>query len=266
MSIKRIVDTGFWTDDKVVDDFSPEDKLFMLYILTNPHTTQLGIYKINERQMAFELGWSKESVSVLLDRFENKYHTIKYSKDTKEIAIKNFLKHSIVKGGQPVLDLLRKEVGEVKDRQLLQFVFSHLKDYKNLNKTVSAIINENDNDNDNDNDVSYHDSYNDSYHDSSENGKINKKTPTRHKYGEYLNVLLADEQLDKLKSEFSDWEKRIERLDEYIQSSGKKYKDHLATIRNWAKKDKAEKKDTPTETKYDYNSIEEKMRKKLWGE
>ena len=90
--------------------------------------------------------------------------------------------------------------------------------------------------------------------------------PTRHKFGEYSNVLLTDVQLEKLKSEFSDWEKRIERLDEYIQSSGKKYKDHLATIRNWAKKDKTEKKDTPTETKYDYNSIEEKMRKKLWGE
>ena len=103
-------------------------------------------------------------------------------------------------------------------------------------------------------------------------GKVSKDSvsgkaeppPTRHKFGEYSNVLLTDEQLEKLKSEFSDWENRIERLDGYIQSSGKKYKDHLATIRNWAKKDKAEKKDT--ETKYDYNSIEEKMRKKLWGE
>ena len=30
MGIKRIVDTGFWTDGKV-EDFSPEDKYFMLY-------------------------------------------------------------------------------------------------------------------------------------------------------------------------------------------------------------------------------------------
>lgn len=59
-----------------------------------------------------------------------------------------------------------------------------------------------------------------------------------HKYGEYKNVVLSDEDLEKLKSEFPDWQQRIERLSEYIASSGKKYKSHLATIRSWAKKDR----------------------------
>ena len=64
-------------------------------------------------------------------------------------------------------------------------------------------------------------------------------TPPQHKYGEYKNVLLSDEELRKLKTEFpEDWGNRIERLSEYIASSGKKYKNHLATIRNWARKDK----------------------------
>lgn len=71
--------------------------------------------------------------------------------------------------------------------------------------------------------------------------------PARHKYGEYKNVLLSDEDIEKLKAEFpSDWQERIERLSEYIASSGKSYKNYLATIRNWAKRDKektaAEKK------------------------
>ena len=62
--------------------------------------------------------------------------------------------------------------------------------------------------------------------------------PTRHKYGEYKNVLLSDEDMEKLKAEFpDDWEKRIERLSGYIESTGKSYKNHLATIRNWAKRD-----------------------------
>ena len=61
---------------------------------------------------------------------------------------------------------------------------------------------------------------------------------TRHKYGEYKNVLLSDEDLSKLKAEFPDWEERIERLSSYIASTGKKYKSHLATIRNWARNDK----------------------------
>ena len=63
-------------------------------------------------------------------------------------------------------------------------------------------------------------------------------TPTKHKYGRYKNVLLTDEQLETLKGEFPDWEKRIEALSEYIESKGASYKNHLATIRAWARKDK----------------------------
>lgn len=62
--------------------------------------------------------------------------------------------------------------------------------------------------------------------------------PIRHKYGEYKNVLLSDDELSKLKNEFpNDWEERIENLSEYIESTGKKYKNHLATIRSWAKRE-----------------------------
>ncbi len=69
-----------------------------------------------------------------------------------------------------------------------------------------------------------------------------KDKPVRHKYGEYKRVLLSDEELSKLKAEFPDWEERIERLDSYIEQSGKKYSSHLATIRNWARRDKTETK------------------------
>ena len=68
---------------------------------------------------------------------------------------------------------------------------------------------------------------------------------TRHKYGQYQNVLLSDEDMEKLQKEFPrDWEQRIERLSEYIASKGAKYKNHLATIRSWAKKDKATQQKT----------------------
>lgn len=70
---------------------------------------------------------------------------------------------------------------------------------------------------------------------------IKNKKNTRHKYGEYNNVLLSDEDMDKLKAEFPDWQERIERLSSYIASTGKSYKSHLATIRNWARKDKEQK-------------------------
>ena len=64
------------------------------------------------------------------------------------------------------------------------------------------------------------------------------KKPVKHKYGEYNNVLLTDEELEKLKAEFPDYLARIERLSSYVASTGKAYKSHYATIRNWAKKDK----------------------------
>ena len=61
--------------------------------------------------------------------------------------------------------------------------------------------------------------------------------PVKHKHGEYSNVLLTDDELDKLKNEYPDWAERIERLSSYVASTGKSYKSHYATIRNWARKD-----------------------------
>ena len=87
--------------------------------------------------------------------------------------------------------------------------------------------------------------------------KINKNTP-KHKYGEYSNVLLTDEELEKLKAEFSDWQQRIERLSAYKASTGKVYKNDLATIRNWAKRDGVAKQEKPA-TSYDMDVIRQRF-------
>lgn len=73
------------------------------------------------------------------------------------------------------------------------------------------------------------------------------KKPVKHKYGEYNNVLLTDAELEKLKAEYPDYEERIERLSSYVASTGKSYKSHYATIRNWARKD-TPKQQTQAET------------------
>lgn len=272
MGIKRVVDTDFWNDDKVMDMFSPEEKLFFLYLLTNPHTTQLGIYAINVKHMSFEIGYNVEAVNVLLDRFENTYNMIKYSPKTKEIAIKNFLKYSVIKGGKPVEDCLKKEMLNIKDKSLFKYVYNSISACDTLNETVKKILevmseneneNEYENENENENerivprfvrDTSTNRTTNRPQSPSIENSKpddpkngshtlsffeiyenenkqtdnlpfselheseddtlakkptADKKTaaPVRHKYGEYKNVLLSDEQLAKLKTEFpEDWE------------------------------------------------------------
>lgn len=250
MGIKRIVDTSFWTDGKV-DDFSPEDKYFMLYLLTNPFSTQLGIYEISIKQVAFQMGYSVDAVKVLIDRFENKYGMILFSKETNEIAIKNFLRHSIIKGGAPVRDCLIKEIKKVKNRDLIARVFSHIKGSESLNETVKNIIAEyeekngalsysnekdNENENDNDNEVSYHDTGNESFNDSSnEQPKPKKAKPIKHKHGEFQKVLLTDSEFEKLADDFgSDLrDKAISFLDAYIEEKGYKSKSHNLAIRRW---------------------------------
>ena len=92
--------------------------------------------------------------------------------------------------------------------------------------------------------------------------------PTRHKYGEYKNVLLSDEDYAKLISEFPDWEERIERLSSYIASTGKRYKNHLATIRNWARKDKeqAPQKKGTMETAFEWYKLAQEMEQEGGGD
>lgn len=176
-SVKRPVDTSFWEDDKIIDQFTPEDRYFMLYLLTNPHTTQVGIYHLPYKFAAFELGYSLEATKSLIDRFENKYHVIAYSKDHQEIAILNALKHNIVKGGKPVEDCIRSELRQVKDTGLIEKVYNHLADFwesshrkvdhsiqlifsdllqrrkepKEVRKEPKEVVNENVNDKENDN-------------------------------------------------------------------------------------------------------------------
>ena len=266
MGIKRIVDTSFWTDGKV-DEFSPEDKYFMLYLLTNPFSTQLGIYEFSIKQVAFQLGYSVDTVKVLLERFENKYDIIVYSRDTNEIAIKNFLRHSIIKGGAPVRDCLIKEIKRVKNKDLIIQVFIHIKDSEALNETVRNIIAEyeekngalsysnekhNDDENENDNEVSYPVSYDDTYNDTFQERpkpKVKEKkkiAPQKHKRGEYQHVLLTDEEEEKLIDEYGMVFalKAITFLDEYIEETGYKRKNHYLCIKRWvidAVKEKEEK-------------------------
>lgn len=67
----------------------------------------------------------------------------------------------------------------------------------------------------------------------------NAPAPAKHKHGEYNNVLLTDEELYKLRAEIPSIDEYIEHLSEYMASTGKPYKSHYATLRNWWKKDKA---------------------------
>ncbi|MGL5752706.1 MAG: hypothetical protein ACRCXT_19365 [Paraclostridium sp.] len=122
MAIFRHIQTAFWKDPKIIEDMTPEDRLFFLYILTNPSTTQIGIYNITKKQIAFELGYSTEVINSLIHRFENQHKVIRYNEETREICIVNWGKYNLNKGGKPIIDCVTKEVGQVKDKTLLKLV------------------------------------------------------------------------------------------------------------------------------------------------
>ncbi|MCT8978681.1 hypothetical protein N4T77_18995 [Clostridium sp. CX1] len=126
----RYVYTNFWEDPKVSECFTPEDKFCFLYLLTNAHTTQIGVYRITKKLMAFEMGYSIESINSLLDRFENHHKLIKYNSETRELAIKNWGKFNLKNGGKPIEDLVKKEFRFVEDKQLLLYVLDGVKNEK----------------------------------------------------------------------------------------------------------------------------------------
>ena len=89
MAIYRNIQLSFWTDNKVEDEFTPEDKYFYLYLMTNPQTNICGCYEVSYSQLTNQTGYSKDTIIRLLDRFENEHKVIKYSKTNKEILLLN---------------------------------------------------------------------------------------------------------------------------------------------------------------------------------
>ena len=76
-------------------------------------------------------------------------------------------------------------------------------------------------------------------------------------FGRYENVFLSEKELAELQEELpGKWEYYIDRLSGYIASSGKKYKNHAATIRRWAADDKAKGKPKKGIPDYSYKEGE----------
>lgn len=68
--------------------------------------------------------------------------------------------------------------------------------------------------------------------DGNNNNKNNNKN-NKHIYGEYKNVLLTDNELEKLKNTYSNYKDLITYLDEYIEMKGYKAKSHYLCIKKW---------------------------------
>lgn len=62
------------------------------------------------------------------------------------------------------------------------------------------------------------------------------KEESKKRYGTFNNVLLTDDEYQLLKSKIKNRDDKISTLSEYIESTGKKYKSHYATLLRWERR------------------------------
>lgn len=94
MALYRNIHLSFWQDTKVTDDFTPEDRYFYLYLLTNPHTNLCGCYEISIKQMTNEMGYDAKKVGKLIDRFSFTHNLIRYARSERELLIFHWSKYN----------------------------------------------------------------------------------------------------------------------------------------------------------------------------
>ena len=120
MATFRKVHIQFW-GDPYIQDLTPEQKFFYLYLLTNGQTKQCGIYEITKKQICYDTGYNIDTVSKLLQYCINT-DKIRYNQDTNEIAIKNWNKYN-GSDSPKVQSCVNQELKSVKDDELIQYLY-----------------------------------------------------------------------------------------------------------------------------------------------
>lgn len=131
MAVYRSIYISFWTDRKVADEFTPEDKYFYLYLLTNPHTNICGCYEFSVNQAAYETGYNKDTVERLLVRMEKVHNVLRYDKETKEVLILKWFRYNwsksatLMKGVASVAEHIKsRDFREYVDRVSIGYAYS----------------------------------------------------------------------------------------------------------------------------------------------
>jgi hypothetical protein len=234
MAKSRYIKDSFWTDP-YIERMSPDYKLVFLYLLTNPLANISGVYEIRLKRMAFETGYDAEVIENILQQFVKDDKIIRID---HWIVIKNHIKHQslgestaaginreIQSAPQIVQDLFQEQ--EITNSNKNTYMVLILKESTSLSSTapirglqapVSGILSR------------------------VELSKVNKIDNSIDNiyitYGEFKNVRLKQEDYQKLALKFgeSSLVTLIEELSIGIASKGYKYKNHYATLLNWARR------------------------------
>ena len=218
---------------KIVTDIFDDEK--MLLIETLPEADSIiviwfkllclagkqnnsGVFTLNgkipytDKMLATIFRRKETTVKLALETFEN-FGMIEIINNT--ITIPNWSKHQNFDKIEAKNEYMREYMKQYRERQKL---LAEGKEECKVNSKVNSKVN-----------VSLLDKNRIDKNRIDKNNNISVK----HKYGEYQNVLLKDEELEKLKKDYNNCEDLIKYLDEYIEMKGYKAKSHYLAIKKW---------------------------------
>ena len=211
----RIIYTRFWHDN-YISELTPKQKLTFIYLITNEKVNVCGIYELPDKYIKFDLDLKQTELDKIKQKFMN---------DGKFVFIDGWIK---------ILnyEIYNKFVGEknkVAKKKEMSLIPIKIREFRYPIDRVST------------------------NGDTLNNQNHNKLVINNKKEGEYEGgkkkkyddaVFLTDIEYQKLIEELGEplTKEIIKDLSLYIQSKGKKYKSHYATILTWHRKDLKEGK------------------------
>lgn len=120
------IPTSFWTTD--APRLSNEGKLLALYMLSGPHTTQIGCFRLPDGYVSEDLSWPSETVAKgFLELFENGFAT--RDEPSKWVLIHRFLEANRIENpnqGKSAARLFAQVPDDAVVKPLLAKVLRHL--------------------------------------------------------------------------------------------------------------------------------------------
>lgn len=225
MASYRNIQLSFWTDAKVADEFTPEDKYFYLYLLTNPHTNTCGCYELSIKQMSVETGYSTDTIDRLIERFALVHDIIRYSKETKEMLVINWYKYNWTTSSK-LRTSISNNINAIKHEPFRNYL---LKCFNGIDIDSPVEI-ESIQDIADSIECSEQEDITDT-----RPKKAKKPQEPKHIYGEYKHVRLTDADYARLIKDYGEEAtlQGIKKVDEYCEEYGKKYSNYNLTIRKW---------------------------------
>ena len=135
-ALSRPIFTKVWAD-KRFRQLTIAEKLLYIYLRANNNFEQLAIYEIPIDYIAFETGILEEELKKMMDKFENELGLIKYSYDTEEVVILDYLEWGIIANklsGTAFINCFSNLNAKVKNKDLLLALYNRSITYDSTNE------------------------------------------------------------------------------------------------------------------------------------